>query len=64
MLVRASQPHGRLVDLTTDGMSARERIDYADPRAHADRGVAVPIGDVAMLSGFSRIFTPGMGAGP
>ncbi len=28
MLVQASQAHGRLVDLTTDGVPARERIDY------------------------------------
>jgi len=28
MLVQASQPFGRLVDLTTDGVPARERIDY------------------------------------
>lgn len=28
MLVQASQPHGRLADLTTDGVPARERIDY------------------------------------
>jgi len=28
MLVQASQPYGRLVDLTTDGVSAREQIDY------------------------------------
>jgi AraC-like DNA-binding protein len=28
MLVQASQPYGRLVDLTTDGVPARERIDY------------------------------------
>jgi AraC-like DNA-binding protein len=28
MLVQASQAYGRLVDLTTDGVPARERIDY------------------------------------
>ena len=28
MLVQASQAYGRLVDLTTDGVAARERIDY------------------------------------
>ena len=28
MLVQASQPYGRLVDLTTDGVPDRERIDY------------------------------------
>lgn len=28
MLVQASQPYGRLVDLTTDGVPARERGDY------------------------------------
>jgi AraC-like DNA-binding protein len=28
MLVQASQPYGRLVDLTTDGVPARERFDY------------------------------------
>jgi AraC-like DNA-binding protein len=28
MLVQASQPYGRLVDLTTDGVPVRERIDY------------------------------------
>ncbi|WP_421997880.1 helix-turn-helix domain-containing protein [Reyranella sp.] len=28
MLVQASQPYGRLVDLTTDGVPAGERIDY------------------------------------
>lgn len=28
MLVQASQPYGRLADLTTDGVTARERIDY------------------------------------
>jgi hypothetical protein len=28
MLVQASQLYGRLADLTTDGVPARERIDY------------------------------------
>src|SRR5689334_20065656 len=28
MLVQASQPDGRLADLTTDGVPVRERIDY------------------------------------
>lgn len=28
MLVQASQPYGRVVDLTTDGVAARERFDY------------------------------------
>lgn len=28
MLVQPSQPHGRLTDLSTDGVAARERFDY------------------------------------
>ena len=68
MLVQASQPYGRLADLSTDGVAARERFDYWRDvvlRRHGRVDVQVvtvrlpqvmPLPDVITYQG--RIFVP------